>query len=97
MRKTLLVFLLFSSSLFAQDPLLGFDTASSASQRELEAEFDSHLSAEDLDEWLRILSREPHHVGSAAGLAVVEFVADKFRSWGYDTEIAEYEVLFHKD
>ena len=94
MRKTLLVFLLFSSSLFAQDPLLGFDTASSASQRELEAEFDSHLSAEDLDEWLRILSREPHHVGSAAGLAVVEFVADKFRSWGYDTEIAEYEVLF---
>ena len=77
-----------------RETLLGFDDVSSETQRELEAEFDSHLSSSELDEWLRIMSREPHHVGSAAGSEVVEFVAGKFRSWGYDTEVVEYEVLF---
>jgi N-acetylated-alpha-linked acidic dipeptidase len=91
---TLATSLFLSFNISAQDTLLGFDADSSDSQRVLESEFDSHISASDLDEWLRVLSREPHHVGSAAGLAVVEFVADKFRSWGFDTEIVEYEVLF---
>ncbi len=78
----------------AQQLLLGFDAESSAAQRALEAEFDSQLSASELDEWLRVLSREPHHVGSAAGRAVVDFVAERFREWGYAVEIAEYQVLF---
>ncbi|MFN3164568.1 MAG: PA domain-containing protein [Pseudohongiellaceae bacterium] len=78
----------------AQENLLGFDAAGTAAQRALEADFDARISAEDLDNWLRILSREPHHVGSAAGRAVVDFVQEQFSSWGYDVEIAEYNVLF---
>lgn len=78
----------------AQENLLGFDAAGTAGQRALEADFDARISAEDLDNWLRILSREPHHVGSAAGRAVVDFVQEQFSSWGYDVEIAEYNVLF---
>mgnify|MGYP003664710133 FL=1 len=78
----------------AQTPLLGFDAAGAASQRALEQEFDSHLDAGDLDAWLREMSRTPHHVGSARGREVVEYIAEHFREWGYDTEIVEYEVLF---
>ena len=74
--------------------LLGFDEAGAAAQLELEADFDSRLSAADQEEWLRILSRDPHHVGSPEGRAVVDFVAARFEEWGYDVEIAEYQVLF---
>ncbi|MCB1669953.1 MAG: transferrin receptor-like dimerization domain-containing protein [Gammaproteobacteria bacterium] len=77
-----------------QDTLLGFDAAGTAAQRALETDFDSRISTADLDNWLRILSREPHHVGSEAGRQVVDFVARRFREWGYNVEIAEYEVLF---
>lgn len=76
------------------DSLLGFDTEGAEAQRRLEAAFDAELSAADQEEWLRILSRDPHHVGSEAGQRVVAFVADRFRDWGYDVEIAEYEILF---
>lgn len=75
------------------DELIGFDAASSAAQREREADFDAALSREDMEAWLRRLSANPHHVGSAAGREVAEFTASLFESWGYDVEIAEYEIL----
>jgi len=78
----------------AQSSLLGFDEISAATQLELEADYDSRISASDLDEWVRILSRDPHHVGSEAGKAVVDYVAARFEEWGYEVEIAEYEILF---
>ena len=91
---SLSLLLLAVSPVHAQTPLLGFDAAGAASQRTLEQEFDSHLNAGDLDAWLREMSSAPHHLGSARGLEVVEYIAEHFRDWGYDTEIVEYEVLF---
>ena len=73
--------------------ILGFDGPQSESQRELEASFDANLSKDDMDEWLKRFSARPHHVGSAAGKEIATFVADLFESWGYDVEIAEYEIL----
>ncbi|MBT8146346.1 MAG: M28 family peptidase [Gammaproteobacteria bacterium] len=78
----------------AQSSLLGFNEISAAAQLELEADYDSRISASDLEEWVRVLSRDPHHVGSEAGRAVVDYVAARFEEWGYDVEIAEYEILF---
>ena len=43
--------------------------------------------------WLRRMSAEPHHVGSAASKANAEYIAELLESWGYETEIAEYEIL----
>ncbi|CAE7874932.1 Folh1 [Symbiodinium microadriaticum] len=78
----------------AQSSLLGFDDSTAAAQFALEADYDTRISASDLDEWVRVLSRDPHHVGSEAGRAVVDYVAERFEEWGYEVEIAEYEVLF---
>ena len=75
------------------DDLLGFDAAGSAAQRSLESEFDTHLSAEDMDTWIRQMSAKPHHVGSAAGREVADLAAELLESWGYDVELAEYEIL----
>ncbi|MDX1481228.1 MAG: transferrin receptor-like dimerization domain-containing protein [Woeseiaceae bacterium] len=81
-------------SLSAQaDNLLGYGTDASEAQRALESRFDAGLNAEEMDAWLRRLSSKPHHVGSAAGREVVDFTAELFESWGYDVEIAEYEIL----
>jgi N-acetylated-alpha-linked acidic dipeptidase len=77
-----------------QEPLLGFSASSAAAQRELEGRFDALLNADDLRTWLEHLAAKPHHVGSPWGKQNAELIADLFRSWGYDTRIEEFRVLF---
>jgi N-acetylated-alpha-linked acidic dipeptidase len=77
-----------------QEPLLGFSASSAAAQRELEGRFDALLNADDLRTWLEHLAAKPHHVGSPWGKQNAELMADLFRSWGYDTRIEEFRVLF---
>lgn len=86
--------LCFSTTLSAQNSLLGFDADGAAAQQALEARFDANLSAAELDAWLKEMSRQPHHLGSIRDKEVADFVAARFREWGYDTELVEYEVLF---
>ncbi len=83
-----------SSLSIAQQPLFGFDTEGSEEQRRLEAEFDTHIDRAEMDRWLREFSSEAHHVGSTKGKQNAQAIAALFRSWNYDVEIAEYEVLF---
>ncbi len=40
------------------------------------------------------MTARPHHVGSAYDKAVVDFMAEKFRSWGYDVEVEKFDILF---
>ena len=75
-------------------PLLGFDRASTTAERGLEARFDVALRREDLRDWLKRLSAHPHHIGSPYGKENAEFIASQFRSWGFDTQIEEFSVLF---
>ena len=76
------------------DVLIGFDEAGSEAQRALEARFDSALRAANMEAWMKRLTARPHHVGSAAAKEKAEFMAERFRAWGYDVELAAYEVLF---
>ncbi len=82
-----------ATAVASADALLGFDDSASDAQRELEARYDELLDAERQAGWLERLSARPHHVGSEAGRENVEFIASLFESWGYDVEIAEYEIL----
>jgi len=75
-------------------PLLGFDTDSSTRQRGLEAKFDASLRRENLIDWMRRLSARPHHLGSPYDHTNALFIAEQFRSWGYDTRIEQFDVLF---
>lgn len=74
--------------------LLGFSQSGSVQQTELEARFDKSLKAENLREWMKFLSARPHHVGSPKGKENAEFMRDLFRSWGYNAEIEQFDVLF---
>ncbi|HEY3568678.1 MAG TPA: M28 family metallopeptidase [Thermoanaerobaculia bacterium] len=75
-------------------PLLGFSNDHASQQRELEARFDSHLDAPSLREWMKRLSARPHHVGSPYDKDNAEFMAGLFRSWGFQTQIEQFKVLF---
>ena len=77
----------------AEDVILGFDIDSSLAQRRAEAMLDADVDAKLMDEWLRHMTLRPHHVGAPASKDNAEFIADLLESWGYDVEIAEYQVL----
>jgi N-acetylated-alpha-linked acidic dipeptidase len=67
---------------------------SSDQQREREKQFDAAMKAENLRNWMKRMSARPHHVGSPYGKENAEFMAAQFKSWGYDTQIEEFHVLF---
>lgn len=74
--------------------LLGFTSDQSKSQRQLEEQFDSNLKSENLRNWMKQLTAFPHHVGSPHGKRNAEMMASLFKSWGYETEIEVFHVLF---
>ena len=78
----------------AGPPILGFGAERAAAERELEARFDAALHPEDLRRWMQRLSARPHDVGSPYDKDNAEFLAGLFRSWGYDTAIEKFDVLF---
>ncbi|MDP9360180.1 MAG: M28 family peptidase [Acidobacteriota bacterium] len=99
MRRSFLTLAAFlATSIVAQapadPPMLGFSSAGAAKERALEAQFDSSLKRDELRDWMKRLSARPHHLGSVYDHDNAEFIASLFRSWGYDTNIEEFRVLF---
>ena len=74
--------------------MAGFAAGNVAKQREAEQKFDSLLRADNLRDWMKRMSARPHHLGSPYGRENAEFMAGLFKSWGYEAEIVEYQVLF---
>ncbi|MEP6788207.1 MAG: PA domain-containing protein, partial [Acidobacteriota bacterium] len=97
--STLILFAL-SMSMVAQSAqignqsILGFSAESAQTQHASEANFDTFLKADNLRDWLKRLSARPHHLGSAYDRNNAEFIAAQFKSWGYDTKIESFDVLF---
>ena len=75
-------------------PLLGFSDERATEQRGVEARFDATLDRENLRLWMQRLSARPHHVGSPYGEENAKFMAGLFQSWGYETRIETFYVLF---
>ena len=77
-----------------QTPLPGFSPATASAERSLETRFDATIDAKDQLVWLKRLSAEPHHVGSAYGLKNAQFMRDLYASFGFDARIETFNVLF---
>lgn len=96
MRKTVAL-LVCSMLLPAQAPpkaIGGFSPDAAKRELELEARFDQGLNRQNLQQWLKRMSSKPHHVGSPASKATAEFIAEQFKSWGYETKIETFYPLF---
>jgi N-acetylated-alpha-linked acidic dipeptidase len=83
-----------STAFSDQDHIMGFMTGDVATERQLEARFESMLTTENADHWMERLTAQPNHLGSAFNHGNAEYVAALYESWGYQVEIAEYDVLF---
>jgi len=97
MRKQLLAGSLLLASTLAQSQsrsLSGFNEAEAKQQQQLEATFDGYLRAANVDSGIRIMSSRPHHVGSPGDKAVVDYIYNQFKSWGYEVQTETFTVLF---
>src|SRR5579859_4090055 len=74
--------------------MLGFSPESAAKQAALETQFDAALQRANLRDWMKRLTAHPHHLGSPYDKDNALFIAEQFRTWGYQTRIEEFEVLF---
>ncbi len=74
--------------------IMGFTDTHAVNQIDWEKQFDALLSTKNVDTWMQFLSSHPHHVGSPQDKVNAEYIANLFKQWGYQTEIASYYVLF---
>ncbi len=75
-------------------PMRGFTTASARIEREWEAKFKAIPAPARMREAMRRMTLRPHHLGSPFGKEVAEWVRDQFISYGWDTKIERFDVLF---
>jgi len=75
-------------------PLAGYSAASSRIQRDWEAKFRAIPAPANLRDYMQRLSARPHHVGSAYDKDNAEWMLSKFKEWGLDAHIENFDVLF---
>jgi N-acetylated-alpha-linked acidic dipeptidase len=85
--------LVLSGEVFAQQ-LMGFRGETAKKELDLETTFDKQLQANNLRDWMKLMTAYPHQVGSAYGLKNALFIKEKLTSWGFDTHIDTVHVLF---
>ncbi|MFP6582914.1 MAG: transferrin receptor-like dimerization domain-containing protein [Candidatus Hydrogenedentota bacterium] len=83
-----------ATNAWAEDYELDVKGAGSESHSQLEEEYSSKLNADNLREWMQQMTTRPHHLGAAKTEENALFLAEQFRSWGYETAIETYYVLF---
>ncbi len=76
-------------------PSIGFGAASKVAQAKAEAHALSVPTPDAARAWLRALTEEPHLAGTPADYKTAVDVRDKLRSWGWQADLAEYDVLLN--
>ena len=96
--KTLVRFplaaLLLNAAIGQEPAFRGYSTDSARAQREWEVRFRAIPVASNLGEYVKRLSARPHHVGSPYDKDNAEWILAKFKSWGLDASIENFDVLF---
>ncbi len=74
-------------------PVRGYPADMLDSLRAREAVLSDTPDTARVNEYSRIMSEEPNHAGSPGARAVAIWALAKFREWGFDAEIEEFEAL----
>jgi N-acetylated-alpha-linked acidic dipeptidase len=75
-------------------PLRGYANDSARTEREWESKFRAIPDPANLRSYMQRLSARPHHVGSPYDKENAEWILGKFKEWGLDAQIENFEVLF---
>ncbi len=102
-RKTLIASIFFAGASLAplgshvvadEQPLAGYSAESSHAERQWEEKLRAIPSPEKLRAYMEHLSARPHHVGSPYDKENAEWIAARFKEFGLDTHIEQFDVLF---
>jgi N-acetylated-alpha-linked acidic dipeptidase len=74
--------------------MYGFSASGAERELALEQAFDRSLSAADLRAWMQRMAAQPNQVGSPHDRENAQFMLQQFRSWGWQTEIETFYVLY---
>jgi N-acetylated-alpha-linked acidic dipeptidase len=77
-----------------EPPLFGYSAESSRTERQWEEKLRAIPSPDNLRAYMQKLSAHPHHVGSPADKDNAEWIAARFKEFGLDTHIEQFDVLF---
>ena len=77
-----------------EQTLFGYSAESSRAERQWEERFRAIPSPENLKAYMQRLSARPHNVGTAYDKDNAEWIAAKFKEFGLDTHIEQFDVLF---
>lgn len=89
----LLAGLLGFAAVSDESALRGFSDAQSKAERDWEEKFRAIPDAERLREYMRVCTEEPHHAGSPGSKRVADYILGKFREFGLQAELEEFQVL----
>jgi N-acetylated-alpha-linked acidic dipeptidase len=81
---------LFAGAAGAQST--GYSPAAAATERQLEATLIAGTNADSAREYSRALSEKPHMAGTAQQAWTRDYVIQKMKAWGLDTQVREYKV-----
>ncbi len=87
-------FVLLSQAAETTAPLRGYSADETRTERDWEKKFRDIPSTDNLRETMRRMSARPHHVGSPYDKDNAEWLLTKFRSWGLDANIEQFDALF---
>jgi N-acetylated-alpha-linked acidic dipeptidase len=81
----------FAAVLLATSSLAAAEVTTLAAR---EKALDASVSAADQMAWLKDMASAPNHVGSAHNKANADFILSKFKEWGWDAKIEQFDVLY---
>ena len=91
MRKSLLLAASLLAAGLLATPVLSQQQTSAA---DIEKKFDTYISSSEMDGWMKKMAAEPNHVGSPHDKANAEDTLARFKAWGWDAKIEEFQVLY---
>jgi N-acetylated-alpha-linked acidic dipeptidase len=77
-----------------EQPLYGYSVESSRTERQWEERLRAIPKPENLRAYMQRLSAHPHHVGSPYDKDNAEWMLAKFKEFGLDARIEQFDVLF---
>lgn len=97
MRKTLFTALAafaFHSLVAQTKTISGYSATDANKQLSWEEKLDQNLQTSGVDKLIKDMSAKPHHIGSAGGKEVAEYIQKYFADLGYDSKIETLYTLF---
>ncbi|HXY25020.1 MAG TPA: transferrin receptor-like dimerization domain-containing protein [Candidatus Acidoferrum sp.] len=77
-----------------EQPLYGYSAESSRAERQWEEKLRAIPSPENLRAYMKQLSAHPHHVGSKYDKDNADWLLGKYKEFGLDAHIEQFDVLF---